>query len=188
MALTYFDAASLSFGRREFTVGEFAARTGSLRAAKILSELKHRGLVNRVGRGRYRCLGPEERPDLRSVNHDRARSVILSAHLPKAWSGPSAVELWTGGRYSVSPSAFIYEFHLTVPAEHIHGWKAFLKSHGIPLKPHKHIGIRVHLIPRDNWEGIIMHEGEPVIPRDEVLRMIRNHPAIYAGAEALLDD
>ena len=188
MALTYFDAASLSFGKREFTVGEFAARTGNPRAAKVLSELKHRGLVNRIGRGRYRCLGPEERPDLRFNDWERIRLILLSAPLPKAWSGSSAVELWTSGRYCVSPSAFIREFHLAVPVEHMDRWKAYLENHRISLNPDKRIGVRVHLIPKDKWGGNVEHSNEPVIPRDEVLKIIRNLPAIYAGAEELLDD
>ena len=52
----YADAAALLFGAREFSAREFALRTANPRAAKLLSELKRRGLVARVGRGLYRNL------------------------------------------------------------------------------------------------------------------------------------
>ena len=62
----YADAAALLFGSREFSTREFALRTANPRAAKLLSELKRRGLVARTGRGLYRNLSPEERPDPRA--------------------------------------------------------------------------------------------------------------------------
>ncbi len=93
MSLTYADAAAFLFGNRPFTVREFASRTGSPRPAKTLSELKCRGLVARVGRGRYRFLEAEERADPRAAEWARARRAILDADLPMAWTGTSAILL-----------------------------------------------------------------------------------------------
>ena len=111
MTFTYFDALTSSFGDESFTTAELANRFGTARSAKLLSELKHRGLVERVGRGTYRCLSPKERPDLRSAEWSRVREVVLAGPDPKAWTGASALELWTAGGYRVSPSAYsrIYE-------------------------------------------------------------------------------
>lgn len=186
MSLTYFDAASTLFGRREFSVGEFRRRVGSPRAAKVLNELKTRGLVERMGRGRYRCLGPEERPDLRAVEWRRVRDVMREAPLWWAWAGSSAVEAWTRGRYKLSPSPFVREFHVGIHETDRKKWEAYLHRHGVSTGAGKHIGAHVSLesLPRDTSVEEI--GGEPVLGRDEVLRLIREHPALYESAEALL--
>lgn len=187
MPFTYFDVAALLFGEAEFSASEFARRSANPRAAKVLSELKRRGLVARVGRGRYRCLRPGERPDRRADEWARVRGIILDAPLAKAWTGPTAVEVWTEGRYSVGPSVFIREFHLRVPEGLLGEWRAYLAEHGVPTHPRKRIGPRVVLEPVKRLDGTTFHD-EPVIPRSEVVRMIRAKPATYANAEGLLAD
>src|SRR5215469_15997195 len=110
MPIDYAEAAALAFGDEPFSVRDFRSRTGSTRPAQTLAELKLRGLVERVSKGRYRLLGPSERPDLRSQEWDRVRRVLLESPLPMAWSGPDAVRTWTGNRYVVSPSVYFREF------------------------------------------------------------------------------
>ena len=146
MPIDYAEAASHLYGRGPFTLKDFAIRTGSLRAAKTLSELKTRGLAERVGRGRYRMLGPEERPDLRAAEWSRVRAVLLHSGLPMAWTGPSAVSVWTGGRYTVSPSAFVREFHIEVPRGSRVRWKAYLRDNRVSTDPHRRIGSKVILL------------------------------------------
>jgi len=182
---TYYDAACLAFGSKEFSVEEFRTRLGTNRAPKLLSEMKARGVVERAGAGRYRVLGPEERPDLRSTEWARVREILLSAPLAKAWSGPSAVEKWTRGRYKVSTNAFAREFHLAVPNASLIAWRIFLAREHISLNPRRSIGPRVILEPREKLRATTL-DGEPVVPRSEVVALIRSNPAFYAGAEALL--
>lgn len=186
MGLSYYDAASLLFGREEFTASEFASRTGNPSAAKTLSELKRRGLVERVGRGRYRCLAPEERPDLRHALWTKVRNTLVTAPLPWAWTGSSAVEAWTGGTYRLSPSPVTRDFHIAVPADTLDEWRKFLRAHGIPYEGRKHIGAHVHLEPVTKLDEVEIVDGEPVIPREETLRLIHEHPALYEGAEETL--
>lgn len=185
MALTYYDVISLTFGEKEFTSRELALRTGNKRAAKLLNELKQRGYVARVGRGRYRVLKPAERPDLRDVEWDRVRTIILDGPEPKAWTGSTAVELWTGMKYTLAPSVFLREFHLAVPRNKLSTWKAYLKKHGVPYAGKRRIGAIVRLVPSSKFDVVYVN-GEPVISRSETLRCIRNHRAIYASAEELL--
>jgi hypothetical protein len=183
---TYAEAAAFLFGKREFTAREFALRTSNPRAAKVLSELKRGGRVARVGRGRYRCLSPDERPDLRAVEWERARAVILSSGLPMAWDGPSAVEAWTGAGYVTSPSVMSRVFHLVVPRARLSEWEAYLHRRGLPTAPRKRIGASVRLrpaakMPPTEWVG-----GEPVIARALVKRTIRANPGLYGDAEEWL--
>ena len=46
MGFTYLDALISKFGDEDFTTSDFKAATGKTRPAKLLSELKMRGVVN----------------------------------------------------------------------------------------------------------------------------------------------
>jgi hypothetical protein len=186
MPFDYCEAASLSFGSDAFSIREFASRMGSRRAAQTLNEMKVRGLVERIARGRYRLLGPAERPDLRSSERLRVRGLILASPLPKAWAGPTAVEVWTGGRYRVSPSVYLSEFHLSIPRSSERAWREYLRGHRISADPSRRIGSKVVLHPTNRFRSA-MHAGEPVLSRREVLGLIRAHRGIYADADELME-
>ena len=187
MSLTYGDAVSSLFGSEPFTAREFARRANAPRAAKILSELKRRGVVERIGRGTYRCLGPEERPDLRAAEWSRVRHVVLEGPTRMAWTGRSAVELWTGGRYRISPSPFYRIFEVAVPDDRADEWRDYLASRNVASRAGKRVGARVDLVPVRRVESVELR-GEPVISRASVEVIIDEHPALYAGARELLLD
>lgn len=64
-------------------------------------------------------------------------------------------------------------------------WKTFLDAHGLPTNPKRHIGPRITLEPREKLR--VAHvNGDPVVPRAEVVKLIRESPALYADAEELL--
>jgi hypothetical protein len=187
VSLTYGDVVPSLFGAKPFSAREFARRANAPRAAKILSELKRRGLVERIGRGTYRCLGPGERPDLRVAEWGRVRRIVLEGPSRMAWAGRSAVELWTGGRYRIAPSPFYRIFEVAVPAERAAEWRDYLANRNVATRQGKRVGARVDLVPVRRVESIELG-GEPVIPRASVERLIREHPALYAGAKDLLLD
>lgn len=187
MPLTYGDALPSLFGAKPFTSREFARRANAPRAAKILSDLKRRGIVERLGRGTYRCLGPEERPDLRLAEWSRVRNVILKGPFRKAWTGRSAVELWTGGRYRLAPSPFYRVFELAIPSDRTEDWRKYLADRNVATRVGKRVGARVDLVPMARLESVELG-GEPVIPRTDVEAIIDEHPALYAGAKELLLD
>ena len=183
--MTYSDAAALLFGSSSFTSRDFAIRTGNPRAAKVLSDLKRRGVVERLGRGRYRCLAPAERPDIRASEWNRVRSIVLSGPDPKAWTGETAVETWTNGRYIVSPSVFSRVYALAIPRDRLTEWRAYLAANGVSTRRHKRVGAVVELHPVDKLSAVLLG-GEPVIRRHEIERLIAEHPALYGNAKELL--
>lgn len=185
MSLTYADAAALVFGSKPFTVPEFARRTGSPRAAKTLSELKRRGLVARIGRGRYRYLEAGERADPRAGEWDRARRALLESGLPMAWTGASAVEVWTGHRYYVGPSVFLRLFYVVVPVSSLGAWRTYLRSKRISLSERRSIGARVVLEAVRRMPACETVEGERVITRAAALEVVRANRAAYANADKL---
>lgn len=186
MPISYLDAVSLSFGSRPFTLKEFEAKTGSHRAARLLSEMKTRGHVERVGRGLYRVLPPDERPDLRGAEWERVNRLLLDSNLPMAWTGADAVRVWTGGRYTVSPSVFLHEFHIKIPASHSKSWRAYLRAHRVSSDPRRKIGSKVVLYTAPSIHPVI-HRGEPVLSRSATLTMIREHRGLYADSKRLVE-
>jgi hypothetical protein len=187
MALTYEDIGTRYFGDREFATGEFARRIGTSRAAKTLAELKRRGVVARTARGRYRFLGPAERPDLRSTEWARVRAVILSAPFVKAWTGATAVEAWTRGRYSVSASPYLREFNLAILSVDRLKWESYLRKFGVATALRKRVGAVVRLWPTSELVPEMVR-GEPVVSRAMTEELIRSEPSIYAGAAGLIRD
>lgn len=187
MPTAYVDVIDHLYGASEFTVRDFSTRVGNPRAGKLLSDLKARGHVARVGRGRYRRLGPSERPDLRSFEWRRVREVLLKGPGRKAWTEESAVEVWTGGRYRTSPSAFVRVFTLAVPSDSLNEWARYLRSKGLSPNSRRKIGSRIELRPVRRLK-VTFVGGEPVIPRADVLQLIRSHPGIFANAEELVLD
>ncbi len=45
----------------------------------------------------------------------------------------------------------------------------------------------MELVPTEGFRSVML-DGEPVVPRGEVERLIREHPALYANAKELLSD
>jgi hypothetical protein len=185
MPLTYTDVINSVFGARKFTAKELARSTGNPRAAKVLSELKQRGVVERIGRGTYRCLPSGARPELRNAESDRVRGIVLAGPDPKAWAGTTALELWTGGRYRIGTSVFSHVLELAIPRNRVGEWGRYLSARRVCTDTRKRIGTRVRLAPRTTVSPTYLN-GQPVVPRKEVERLIRDHPALYASAKELL--
>lgn len=174
------------FGEEKFTTREFADLTGNSRPAKLLSELKMRGAVERMGRGAYRVLPLSERPDLRIAEWERVRDIILRAPWDMAWTESTAVELWTNGRYRISPNPYLRVFHLLVHRSELEEWERYLRRLGVSYSGKKRVGSYVDLKGSVEFESVTV-SGEPVIPKDEVLRIIKEHPGLYAGADELIE-
>jgi hypothetical protein len=183
---TYFEAISLAFGTHPFTASEFSSRIGTDRATRLLSEMKMRGWIERTGRGLYRVLSPEERPDMRASEWTRVNRVLLDAPLPMAWGDADAVRVWTGGRYTVSPSAYLREFHIEVPTATKAAWLEHLRAHRISTDTRRRVGSRVVLTPSRRFRRSI-HRGEPVIPRSATVALIRAHRGLFGDADKLLE-
>ncbi len=187
MSLTYADIGSHLFGERIFRTSDFARLTGNPRAAKVLSELVIRGVVTRTGRGCYRFLRPAERPDLRASEWGRVRSIVLNGPEPKAWDGATAVEIWTRGAYRTSPSLYSRSFHVLVPAAKVNLWKNYLGKHHVATHSRKRIGARVDIRGTRHFRRVVL-DGEPVIPRDHVVSLVRSKPGVFADAEGMIVD
>ena len=185
MGMTYFDVIKMEFGRKEFTVSDLTKLTGNYGVRKLLSDMKMRGLVRRTGRGIYVIDRPIKRTDNRTLEWGRVRGIILRAPFEKAWTGSTGISVWTEGRYVTLPNLYLEVYHVKVKDSDVDKWREYLKKHAISFKGSKRVGAWVSLEPASEVR-YVMVGGEPVIPKDEVIELIREHPGIYAGAEELL--
>ena len=185
MGMTYFDVVKMEFGRREFSVSDLARFTNNSNVRKLLSDMKMKGLIRRTGRGTYVIPSPIKREDNRIREWKRVRNAVLKAPMEKAWTDSTAVEVWTDGAYVTAPNSYLMVYHLLVRNEDMERWKLYLKRHGVSYKGNKRVGSYVRLKGTSNLRAVIVN-GEPVIPREEVVKLIKNHPGLYAEAGDLI--
>lgn len=103
-----------------------------------------------------------------------------------AWTDADAVRIWTGGRYTVSPSMYLRRFHIEVPRDYLDKWLSYLHTHRISVNSPRGVGTTVVVTPVDRMPHST-HRGEPVIPRRDTLALIKAHRGLYADADKLVE-
>lgn len=186
MGITYTDILSLHFGNSEFTTDDVRIILRTDRSAKLLSDLKFKGVLERTGKGRYRILAPFERIDNRSFEWKRVERIVNMSPFSFAWSGPSAVERWTNGGYLVAPNPYFRTFHIDVNTKDLEGWKEYLRAHSVPFVGKRRIGALVKLNPKSDLKYVILND-EKVLPKDYTIKMIKEHPGTFAKADELIE-
>ena len=187
MTLTSFGALAALYGTDEFTTDEVRRATNSPRIARTLSELKRRGLLARLGRARYRVLSPGEGPDLRAIEHRRVWEVVRALPCRFAWAGPTAVEVWTNGRYFAGPSMTLRELHVNVERKDFERAAHHLRRNRVSASLRKRVGTVVRLHPVSFLRPVFKF-NEPVIARGAVDEYLRKHPSVFEGAKPWMDD
>lgn len=187
MSLSYFEVVSALYGTDEFSSGEFRRAVNSPRAARTLGELKRRGLLARVGHGRYRVLSQVERPDPRAAEYRRVWGVVRTLPCRFAWAGPTAIEVWTNGAYHAPPSMALRELHVEVARNDLSDAARYLRRHRVAVASKKRIGSVVHLHPVSSLR-VVFRSGEPVISRAAVETFIREHSGLFGAARPWLND
>ena len=123
---------------------------------------------------------------MRGAEWKRVHHLLIDSGLPMAWTGADAVRVWTGGRYTVSPSAFLSEFHIEVPEASVRKWRDYLRAHRVATDPRRRIGTKVVISPTRTFR-FTTHLDEPVISRRATLANIREHRGLYAEADRLVE-
>ncbi|MCL5955545.1 MAG: hypothetical protein M1507_05480 [Candidatus Thermoplasmatota archaeon] len=186
MGLTYTDVLTLHFRNSEFTTEDVRILLRNERSAKLLSDLKFRGVIERTGRGKYRLLSPSERVDNRSYEWKRIEKVVNSSPYPYAWSWSSAVERWTNGAYIVAPNPYFRIYYIEVENKDINKWKEYLRVHSVSTIGNRRIGTVVNLIPKDHVKFVLLN-GERVISKNRTIELIREHRGIFAEADEIIE-
>lgn len=183
------DSLRAAFGSRTFTASEAVVALGP-GAKMALSRLLLAGRLERIRRGVYRLAEPERKTRIDAARATLRRTEALGAPFRIALDGPDSVRLWTGGRYTVSPGRPDEEIlWLAVAPADLADLTAWLISHGWKVGSESSWpegrGPKVILrpVPRLKPQRL---DGVPVLPRAEVLRLMKDQPAAYEGAEEWL--
>jgi hypothetical protein len=173
-----------AFGTSEFGTREASSVLGTSAGTTrtLLNELRTKGYLVRVGRGRYRVaevannLALERRRTQLRLDH------ALHAPVRIGLDGADAVGLWTRGRYTgrAEPNAL----HVAVAADDEAAYREYLKKVGLAVgtqyrKPH----VVLRVVPEPCFTVI---DGKPVLDRKAVLRFIHDNPITYDGADEWL--
>lgn len=183
------DIMRAAFVDRTFSPKEASAALSLPRPEATLHRLKLAGLIEPAGRGRYRIAAPDLRLRIARARARMLAARILDAGLPVALDGPDAVRLWTEGRYSVGLPLSPPLLWLAVDSAAKALVEALLESLGVPWGPPEAPPTRCGLSVAARFvDGLrrVRLDDTPVIPRDEVLRLIREEPLAYEGAEEWL--
>jgi len=113
--------------KKEFSVREFASVFPSPDHNKVLYDMAKKGLLEKVGWGKYKVNSPEEYLAKR-INIPEAYDLLKQTGMKYALTGPDAVFLWTKGGYQVDRFFGFYPIHLKVRKDDVRKWEGFLKS------------------------------------------------------------
>jgi hypothetical protein len=119
----------LSNWREEFTSEDFARTFASPNSRKILHDMKRKGLLERLGYGRYRVRPVDEY--VRSKNDVSSGYDLLNkSELPYALTDVDGVFVWTNGGYNAGRFFGFYPIHIKVLKSDVARWKRFLTERG----------------------------------------------------------
>lgn len=182
----------LQIWKKEFTAKEFKKRFPSSSPEKVLHDMVKKGLLERVGSGRYRVNSPIEFITRKSKISE-AYELVKSAKMKYAFTNVDAVFFWTKGGYNVDRSLVFYPIHLKVRKKELKKWQDFLKSNGkeyyINGKSIKGTlyGCFYVLYPEPKFKGVEI-EGFDVITLKETVKFCMNNIYTYEPALEMLDE
>ena len=191
--MAYYDLWVVLLGwRREFTVAEFRSMFPSPSPNKVLHDMARKGLLERVGRGRYRVNSPRRYVEVRFNVRD-AYELVRRAGMEYAFTGPDAVFIWTRGGYNVGRFFAYYPIHLKVRKGDLGRWVEFFRSGGrmfhVNGEPVRRtlFGTFYVLYPEERFEAEEV-EGYRVVPLDKVIEFCRRNIYSYEPALEMLDE
>ena len=173
-----------AFADAEFTAREASTVLGTSTHATrtLLGELRVKGHLVRVARGRYRVADYANRWKMDQWRVAIRLDQALATSLQVALDGPDAVAVWTGGRYRLkaNPNAI----YVAVAAADEAAYRTHLADAGLEVGDglrSPHVVLRVVPAP-----AFTTMDGTPVLARAAVLELIREYPIAYDGAEQWL--
>lgn len=116
--------------KKEFSVKEFISTFQSPNPNKTLFDMTKKGFLDKVERGKYRVVSPEQLFEKRIIIPE-FYDFLKEINLKYSLTGPDAVFLWTKGGYQVGRFFGFYPIYLKVLKSDLRKWKKLLKSKNI---------------------------------------------------------
>ena len=176
----------LKFRDKQFEVSSLRWFYSRAMVKKILFKLSTAGWLQRVGRGSYKCVKPEQA--VASIFESRAEKVLEKAGMPYCFFGASAVEVWSDYVY-MQRSWEHSPFFVRVQKKELGNWKKYLKQEGIDFfigEPENALGEFVILEAVKELK-CAKQSGRPVIPLKDAIKFAEEniysfeYPLAYIG-------
>jgi len=178
--------------KKEFTVAEFRSTFLSPSPNKILHDMAKKGLLEKIGQGRYRVNSPRKYLEVKFNIRD-AYTLVRESEMNYAFTGPDAVFFWTKGGYNVDRFFAFYPIHLKVNKGELGEWKRFFKYKGMRFRVNGEpirrtlFGAFYVLYPEDKFK-VEEIEGFKVVPLEEVIEFCKRNIYSYEPALEMLDE
>lgn len=139
--------------REDFCQSELAWIVSEPMRKKIFSVLLRAGWVRKTGRTTYRCVEPKT--VFRNVLRFRVPSIMKTAAKPYAFTGMSAIEVWSDYSY-IQRSLEKSPYFIKVLRKDLSYWKGFFNTNNIPNYVNRGttIGEYVILVPASHLEFV----------------------------------
>lgn len=173
-AQTAYAILRAKFGSDTFPSGYLGRYVSNSMVKKTLHTLETAGWIERVERGVYVCVGPDEIFD--SMIEFRVPDLLEDVGMPYAYVDASAVEIWTDFAY-IQRSWEHSPYYVQVRRDDIEEWTDRFRDHRVKVfvdEVRPALGEFVVLRPVERVSGTD-HDGVPVQPLDEVVRYCEEH-------------
>ncbi|MEM3518646.1 MAG: hypothetical protein QXL52_01635 [Nitrososphaerales archaeon] len=178
--------------KKEFSVKEFSSTFFSPNPNKVLHDMASKGLLEKVGWGKYRVNSPEEYIRKR-IDVKQGYNLVKQAGLNYSFTGPDAVFFWTKGGYNADRFFGFYPIHIKVKKSELKEWENFfkLKRRKFYLQDKKInetlFGLFYILYPQERFSSVEL-EGFKVDPLDEAIKFCKKHIFTHEPALEILDE
>lgn len=144
---------------------------GSSMRKKIFATLVHAGWIAKQSRAQYTCVRPEQ--VMQGLLEFKVPSIMRQTERPYAFTGLSAVEIWSDFSY-VQRSRERSPYFIAVLRRDLPYWKQFFSKHGIPsyVKQGSTIGEFIIFVPQENIQAE-EHNGMRVEPLQKTMDIAR---------------
>ena len=177
--------------KKEFTIKEFSSTFASPDANKVLHDMTQKGLLERVGWGKYR-VNSSEKYLAKKTNVAGSYDLLKKACMGYALTGPDAVFFWTKGGYQTDRFFGFYPIHLKIEKCHLSKWERFFGSvkmrFYIEGQPSRRtlFGVFYVLYPHVDFEAEEL-DGFCVSPLKETVEYCQKNIYSYESALEMLD-
>ena len=178
--------------KKEFTLKEFSSTFNSPDANKVLHDMTKKGLLERIGWGKYKVNSSEEYLAKRT-NISGAYDLLKESGMCYALTGPDAVFVWTKGGYQVDRFFGFYPIHLKIAKPDLLRWKRFfsLKKQKLHVEgqPSRQtlFGVFYVLYPQIDF-AVEKLDGFCVSPLRETVEYCQKNIYSYEPALEMLDE
>lgn len=180
-----------SFNSEPFTIDAFRSVFPTSQAPKVIHDLVKQGYVQRVSRGIYRAVDPNQWiASIISMN-SATREIIRNAQRKYAYCDSTAVAVWTEGYYWTGFTKGFRPIHVKVLKRDIPYWQEFFEEHNARYAlthENKTLFGFVYILHPERDFKVVEKNGDKVIPLEEIVKFCLEHEIVYQPALEYLDE